>query len=262
MPPCSPWAVISPETREPCSARNSSVERPGRATSACRPWPELLLRLADPADLGVGGSNASIIFSSGSSPAPASIIVRASFVPTTTRSRLDSCATGSVGLTTKPPSTRPMRTAPTGPMKGSDEIISAAEAPLMARMSCAVTRSAERTVQITCTWLLKPFGRAAGSAVSHTRREDGALRGTSLALEEAAGDLAGGVHALFDVDGEREEVRSLACFWSALGRGQHHRVARADDDGAVGLLGELAGLEDDLLIADVHRDRRRCPRWS
>ena len=92
-------------------------------------------------------------------------------------------------------------------------------------------------------------------AVGHARREDGALRGTSFALEETAGDLAGGVHALFDVDGEREEVRSLACFWSALGRGQHHRVARADDDGAVGLLRELAGLEDDLLIANVHRDR-------
>ena len=92
-------------------------------------------------------------------------------------------------------------------------------------------------------------------AVGHARREDGALGGTCLALEEAAWDLPRGVHALFDVDGEREEVRSLACFRSALGRGQHHRVARADDDGAVGLLGELASLEDDLLIADVHRDR-------
>ena len=49
-------------------------------------------------------------------------------------------------------------------------------------------------------------------AVSHTRGEDGALRGTSFTLEETAGDLAGGVHALLDVDGEREEVRSLACF--------------------------------------------------
>ena len=92
-------------------------------------------------------------------------------------------------------------------------------------------------------------------AVGHARREDGALGGTCLALEETTGDLAGGVHALFDVDGEREEVRPLACFWSALGRGQHHRVARADDDGAVSLLRELAGLEDDLLIADVHRNR-------
>src|SRR5260221_7839145 len=51
-----------------------------------------------------------------------------------------------------------MRTAPTGPLKGSGEIINAAEAPLMQRMSCGVTRSAESTVQITCTSLRKPFG--------------------------------------------------------------------------------------------------------
>src|SRR5437764_7789441 len=52
-----------------------------------------------------------------------------------------------------------MRTAPTGPTKGSGEIISAADAPLMQRMSCGVTRSAERTVQMTCTSLRKPFGQ-------------------------------------------------------------------------------------------------------
>ena len=42
-----------------------------------------------------------------------------------------------------------MRTAPTGPMNGIGESISAAEAPLMQRMSCAVIRSALSTVQIT-----------------------------------------------------------------------------------------------------------------
>ena len=92
-------------------------------------------------------------------------------------------------------------------------------------------------------------------AVGHARREDGALRGTSFTLEEAAGDLAGRVHALLDVDGEREEVRSLACLGSSLGCREHDRLAGADDDGAVGLLRELAGLEDDLLIAHGHRDR-------
>ena len=67
---------------------------------------------------------------------------------------------GSVGLTTSSPSIRPMRTAPTGPMNGSGEIISAAEAPLMHRMSCGVTRSADSTVQITCTSFRKPFGHS------------------------------------------------------------------------------------------------------
>ncbi len=55
---------------------------------------------------------------------------------------------------------RPTRTAPTGPRNGSGEIISAADAPLMHRMSCAVTRSAESTVQMTCTSLRKPLGQS------------------------------------------------------------------------------------------------------
>ena len=49
---------------------------------------------------------------------------------------------------------RPIRTAPTGPMKGSGETISAAEAPLMQRMSWAVTRSADSVVHTTCTSFL------------------------------------------------------------------------------------------------------------
>src|SRR5206468_1213190 len=50
------------------------------------------------------------------------------------------------------------RTAPTGPMNGSGETMSAADAPLMQRMSCGTTMSALSTVQITCTSLQKPFG--------------------------------------------------------------------------------------------------------
>ena len=92
--------------------------------------------------------------SSGTSSAPASTIVRPSLVPTTIRSSVDVCACGSVGLTTRSPSIIATRTAPTGPRKGSGEIISAAEAPLMQRMSCGVTRSADSVVQITCTSLL------------------------------------------------------------------------------------------------------------
>ena len=58
------------------------------------------------------------------------------------------------------PSIRPIRTAPTGPLKGSGEIMRAAEAPLIARMSCGVMRSADSVVQMTCTSFVKPFGQS------------------------------------------------------------------------------------------------------
>src|SRR5438270_2764968 len=45
-----------------------------------------------------------------------------------------------------------------------------------------------------------------------------ALPISALTLEEAAGDLAGGVHPLLDVDGEREEVRALPGLGPALRR--------------------------------------------
>ena len=80
-------------------------------------------------------SSASRRVSSGTWSAPASIIVRASCVPTTTRSRVDSSSASSEGLTTNSSSIRAMRTAPTGPRNGSGDTISAADAPLMQRMS-------------------------------------------------------------------------------------------------------------------------------
>ena len=96
-----------------------------------------------------------------------------------------------VGLTTSSPSIRPMRTAPTGPKNGSGESISAADAPLMQRMSCAVTMSAREhgadDLHLVAE-ALRP--ERPDRAVDHPRGEGGALAGASLALEEAAGDLA------------------------------------------------------------------------
>ena len=81
-------------------------------------------------------SSASRISASGISLAPASTIRIASSVPATTRSRsVSSRSDSSGGLTTKLPSILPMRTAPTGVGSGTSEIISAAEAPFIARMS-------------------------------------------------------------------------------------------------------------------------------
>ena len=92
--------------------------------------------------------------------------------------------------------------------------------------------------------------------VDHACREDGALGGAPLTLEEAARDLAGGVHPLLDVDGEREEVCALARLSAPLCCGEHHRVAATDDDCAVRLFREVAGLEADLLVSDLYGDVR------
>jgi hypothetical protein len=70
----------------------------------------------------------------------------------------------------------------------------------------------------------------------------------------AAGNLPGRIHALFDVDSEREEVRAFARLHPALCRRQDHRVAGADDDGAIRLLRQLSGFERNLAPADRHAD--------
>ncbi len=96
-------------------------------------------------------------------------------------------------------------------------------------------------------------------AVDHAGRQDRPLGGPPFALEEAAGDLPGRIHPLLDIDREREEILALAGLGPALRRGEDHGLARADDDCAVCLLGELARLEGDVLPADGHGhgNRRR-----
>ena len=66
--------------------------------------------------------------------------------------------------------------------------------------------------------------------------------GARLALDEAARDLARGVHPLLEVDREREEVEARAGL-GPVGGAEHHGVAVADGDGAAGESGELAGLD-------------------
>ena len=205
-------------------------------------------------------SNASRIVSSGTWSPPASTIVSASLVPTTIRSSVDSSSCWSVGLTTSSPSIRPMRTAPTGPRNGSGEIISAADAPLMQRMSCGVTRSAERTVQMTCTSLRKPFGQSGRIGRS-------IIRAVSVARSVARPSRLKKPPGIFPAAYIRSSTSTVSGKKSASGRasGRPTAVARiivspaADDDGAVGLLGELARLEDDLLTAHVDGHRGQLP---
>ena len=80
-------------------------------------------------------SRASRISASVTPSAPASTIRIASSVPATIRSSSSSSSLSSGGLTTKSPSSFPIRTAPTWAATGTGEIASAAEAPFIARMS-------------------------------------------------------------------------------------------------------------------------------
>ena len=82
--------------------------------------------------------------------------------------------------------------------------------------------------------------------------EDGLLARPRLALDEAAGDLAGGVVPLFDVDGERKEVLSFADVLPRDGAHEHHGVPTTNENGAVCLLGQTAGLEGDRLAPDLY----------
>ncbi len=70
-----------------------------------------------------------------------------------------------------------------------------------------------------------------------------------LALEEAAGDLAGRVGLLDVVDGEREEVLAGLCLTLGDDGGQHDGVFHRDHDGTGALAGDLARLERDGVVA-------------
>ena len=88
--------------------------------------------------------------------------------------------------------------------------------------------------------------------VDHASGEGGLLSGSALAAEEAAGDLARGVHALLHVHGQREEVHVAGI--ARGGGAQHHRLPCRDYNRPRRLLGVLAGLELDRGAADLQRD--------
>ena len=161
----------------------------------------------------------------------------------------------SAGLTTKLPSTLPIRTAPTG--------VGERDVGDHQRRRGAVHREdvvgvdvVDRERDRDQLRLVAPALREqrADRAVDHARGQRGLLARAALALEERAGDLPGGVHALLDVDRQREEV-DVAQAAGGGGR-EDHRVALADDHCAGGLLGHPAGLERDLAAGDLHGDPR------
>ncbi len=94
--------------------------------------------------------------------------------------------------------------------------------------------------------------RRAQRTVDETADEDRLGRGAAFATEERAGDLAGGVRALFDVDGQREEVEAFTrVLAGARGREEHRLLVEVRGDGALRLLRETAGLEPDRAGAEA-----------
>ena len=79
--------------------------------------------------------------------------------------------------------------------------------------------------------------------VDHPAGQHFLLRRLAFALEEAAGDASGRVGVFAVVDRQRQEIDAFARVRRVARRDEDHRIAEADDDRAVGLLGELAGFE-------------------
>ena len=107
---------------------------------------------------------------------------------------------------------------------------------------------------MTCTSLMIAGGKErADRPIDEAGGQDFLGGGPAFALDEAAGELAGGVGLFAVIDDEREEI---AAFVGLAFDGGHerHGVAVADHDGAMRLLGQLAGFDDEILS-----DRRDVP---
>ena len=85
-------------------------------------------------------------------------------------------------------------------------------------------------------------------AVDQPAREDRIVGCTPLSPEERAGNPAHCVHALLDVDGEREERCAVAWTARRCCGDEHLRVADAGRDRPVCEPGKHAGLEGDGLV--------------
>ncbi len=149
-----------------------------------------------------------------------------------------------VGLATKRPSISATRTAPTGPLKGISEIIRAAEAALIARISIGLSRIDREGIQDHLHVVAQVFGeeRSQG-AVGQASGQDGFFAGATFAAEERAGDAPTGVHALFIIDGQREKIDPGADFVAHGGGSEDHGIPHTEGDCAAGLSGQATSLE-------------------
>ena len=88
-------------------------------------------------------------------------------------------------------------------------------------------------------------------AVDQARGQRFLFGRTALALEIAAGNLAGGVIFLVVVDGQREEVDAVLGLLGGDDGGEHGGLAVGGQHGAVGLTRDFAGFQRELAAAPV-----------
>ena len=120
----------------------------------------------------------------------------------------------------------------------------------MPRMSGSLSPSWASTVMTTWVSFLNPSGNR-GRIGRSIRREVGdlLLGRATLALEEAAGDLAGRERLFLIVHREREEALAGLDALGSHGGDQHHGLTHGGEDRAVGLAGDPAALQHQLAAA-------------
>ena len=79
--------------------------------------------------------------------------------------------------------------------------------------------------------------------VDQAAGEDLFLGGPAFALDEAAGETAGGVSVLAVIDGQGEEIGVRFRLGRRTGGHQDHRLSGTDDHRSIGLLGHLSGFK-------------------
>ena len=132
------------------------------------------------------------------------------------------------------------------------EIASAALAPISAAMSADDLGVQRQHVDDDLHFVEEAFReQRAERAVDQARGQRLELARAAFALEEAAGDLAGGVGLLDVVDGQREEVLARLGVLGGDDGGEHHGVVDVDDDGAARLARDLAGFQRDGVLAPL-----------
>ena len=88
-------------------------------------------------------------------------------------------------------------------------------------------------------------------AVDDAAGEDGLGARAAFTAEERARNLAGSVHLLFNINGQREEVVVLLRAGTGGGGRQNHRIIiKIGGDGTIRLLGETTGLEAQRALAE------------
>ena len=119
-------------------------------------------------------------------------------------------------------------------------------------------------------FVVEAFGeQRADRTVDQAAGQGFQFAGLGFTLEEAAGDLAGGVGFLDVVDGQGEEVLAgLGALGSGHG-GEHDGVVDVDEHGAGGLAGDFTGFEGDGVLAPleglgdfVENGHGLSPGWS